>query len=176
VRAVTLSSLGACLLSDNGAVSCNTSAIITPPSGGTYKQIMVANDVLAALDDTGMPYFYGAVFPTGVYSEVTANGNIVGAVRSDGAAVVIHSTTSVRTGSYVHLALDNVNDACAIDRSGEISCWRTSGDAGVPFASLPTGPFMQIVGAYSAFCALRASGTTACWASAGIQVDVPAGW
>ena len=50
---------------------------------------MVANDVLAAFDDTGMPYFYGAVFPTGVYSEVTANGYLVGAVRSDGAAVVI---------------------------------------------------------------------------------------
>jgi hypothetical protein len=39
---------------------------------------------------------------------------------------------------------------------------------------LPAGPFVQIVGGDTSFCALRRSGTTACWGDH--DIVVPAGW
>jgi hypothetical protein len=176
VRSVTVSSVGVCRLFLDGSLACDTG--ITRPTGSLYLQIAASEDVLAALDAPRAVFFPSVTFPTGTYDEVAANdGRRVGAVRDDdGAVVTFHGTTQmVHTGSFAHVALDGANRACAIGTTGEVTCWSIDASAPAPgFASLPSGPFLQIVGAKASFCALRPTGTTACWGDQAI--DVPAGW
>ena len=99
------------------------------------------------------------------------------AVRSDGTAVSIVADADpiVKSGSFVHIALDYVGRACALDRAGEVTCWIAAPIQNpAPLGALPAGPFVQIVGAESTFCALRATGTTTCWGD--YPVEVPPGW
>jgi hypothetical protein len=175
LRAATLSRYGSCALHEDGSVTCSAT-ISPPPSGHTFTQIAASEDLVAALDTAGVPYLENATFPAGVYTEIAASGaRRVAAVRSDGAAVSIFTTsTVVKTGSFAHVAVDDSGRACALDAAGAISCWLLSGAAGAPFADLPAGPFVRIVGAYSTFCALRATGTTACWGDT--AVSAPDGW
>jgi hypothetical protein len=184
LRTVTVSSAGMCRLYLDGSIVCDTG--VAPPTGSLFLQIAASEDVLAAIDATGVVYFPSVTFPTGPYEEVTANdGRKVGAIRADGAVVTFDGTTqTVHTGSYAHLAsgdpgphlaLDDAGRACAIATTGEVSCWAIDSGATAPsFATLPSGPFIQIVGAKASFCALRPTGTTACWGDQAI--NVPAGW
>jgi len=175
LRAATLSRYGSCALHDDGSVTCG--ALVSPPPGGhSFSQIVASEDLEAAIDTAGVPSLDNATFPAGLYTEIAAsNARRVAAVRSDGAAVSIFvNSTIVKMGSFAHVAVDDSGRACALDAAGAITCWSTSGAAAVPFSDLPAGPFVRIVGAYSTFCALRATGTTACWGDA--RVDVPAGW
>jgi len=150
---------------------------IAPPAGPHYTQIAASEDYLAALDASGAPSFPNVSFPFGVYTEITANDvRKGGAIRSDGAAVTfVRSSLTVRTGTYVHVALDDLGRACAIDGAGELTCWLADpASSAATLTGLPAGPFVQIVGASASFCALRSAGTTACWGDPAIAV--PAGW
>ena len=175
LRSVTVSSAGMCRLSLDGNLVCDTG--VTPPSGGLFLQIAASEDALAARNATGSVFFPNVTFPPGAYQEVTANdGRRVGAVSEEGTLVTFHGTTQmVRAGSYAHVALDNAGRVCTLDTTGEVGCWSIdSSTAAPPFASLPSGPFQQIVGAKASFCALRPTGTTVCWGDQAI--NVPAGW
>jgi hypothetical protein len=176
LRAATLSRYGSCALHDDGSVTCSAS-ITPPPSGHSFTQIAASEDLVAAIDTAGVPSLENnATFPAGVYTEIAASGaRRVAAIRSDGAAVSIFGTsTVVKTGSFAHVAVDDSGRACALDGAGAITCWSLSGATAAPFGDLPSGPFVRIVGAYSTFCALRATGTTTCWGD--VAVSVPAGW
>jgi hypothetical protein len=176
LAAVTVSDYGRCLLHADGSVGCDT-PIIAPPAGPHYTQIAASEDYLAALDASGAPSFPNVSFPSGVYTEITANDvRKGGTIRSDGAAVTfIRSSLVVKPGTYVHVALDDLGRACAIDGAGELTCWLAdTASSAAAFTGLPPGPFVQIVGANASFCALRSAGTTACWGDQAIAV--PAGW
>ena len=132
---------------------------------------------MAALDVAGVPYYPLRTFPDGRYIDIASNdAGHVAAVRSDGTAVTMDQAGNpvLRPGSFTHIAVDYYGRSCALDGSGEVTCW--AGDSGVTLAKLtpPAGPFVQIVGATTAFCAIRTTGTTVCFGDA--PVDVPPGW
>lgn len=178
--AVAVSRFGTCTLTVDGAVSCSGIDTTGMPASARYKQISASEDLLAALDEDGNAFLPYRTFPAGAYTEVVTNdARQVGAVRTDGAVVFfpVRSPTVpvIKTGSFVHLALDYTGDACAIDRAGEITCWPDQ-DTPVPLAAsdLPRGPFTAIVGADVSFCALRQMGTTVCWGRD--TIEVPPDW
>ncbi len=178
--AVAVSRFGTCALTVAGALSCSGIDITGLPANAHYKQIAASEDLLAALDEDGNAFFPYLTLPAGVYTEVVTNdARQFGAVRTDGAVVYfpVRSPTVpiIKPGSFVHLALDYAGDACAIDRAGEITCWPDQGTP-VPLGAsdLPRGPFTAIVGAEVSFCALRRTGTTACWGRD--MIEVPPDW
>jgi len=178
LAAIVLSNYGVCTLGTNGAVTCASGFASLPPTTVGYTKILASENTIAALDVTGVPHYRQFSFPAGVYTDITTNDNArVGAVRSDGTAVTIVGGDNMVTkaGSFRHIALDYLGRACALDASGEVTCWPIETAVGLP-ADLtpPAGPFVQIIGAESTFCALRATGTTACWGDS--QIDLPAGW
>ncbi|HEX3905514.1 MAG TPA: hypothetical protein VH853_22005 [Polyangia bacterium] len=177
LEAIVLSDYGVCTLGTNGAVTCASDFVGLPPTTVGYTKILAAENVIAALDVTGVPHYPQVSFPAGVYTDIATNDNArVGAVRSDGTAVTFVGGAMVtKAGSFRHLALDYAGRACALDASGEITCWPiVESTAGFPDLTPPAGPFVQIVGAESTFCALRATGTTACWGD--VPIDLPDGW
>jgi hypothetical protein len=178
LRAVVVSFAGACKLGLDGSTECDL-PIHTVPNPPPYVQIALSDDALFGLDTTGVPSFPQTTFPPGTYTELAANnGYRIGAIRSDGAAVTFlpaGQNMLLRSGTYLHLALDDSGRACSIDKTGALSCWLVdSASTAALFTDLPTGPFVQIVGGGASFCALRASGTTACWGDQ--EIIVPAGW
>jgi hypothetical protein len=176
LRAATLSRYGSCALHTDSSVTCGNE-ITALPSGHSYAQIVASEDIEGGIDTAGNPNFQFVTFPSGVYTEMSASGaRRVAAVRADGIVVYAFGrmTPLMRTGSFVHVAVDDSGRVCALDAAGAVTCWLLSGATGDPFTNLPAGPFVSVVGAYSTFCALRASGTTACWGDT--AVDVPPGW
>jgi hypothetical protein len=177
LRAAVVSFAGACRLGLDGSAECDL-GIYTVPTPPPYVQIVLSDDNLFGLDTTGVPSFPQITFPPGIYTELAANNAYrIGAVRLDGTAVTFLTAgqSMLRSGSYLHLALDYSGRACGIDRAGALSCWLIdSTSTATLFTNLPTGPFVQIVGGGASFCALRASGTTACWGDQ--EIVVPAGW
>jgi len=175
LRAVSVSPWGACKLAMDGTVACDNGISLVSPTP-PYVEIVVSDDALFGLEQTGVPSFAFATFSPGSYTEITANvGYRLGAIRSDGTAVTTTGSAMTRSGSYLHLAVDSVGRACAIDQTGNLNCWisQTTSTASL-FASLPPGPFAQIVGGGASFCALRATGTSACWGDQ--EIVVPEGW
>lgn len=171
-----VSDYGTCTLAVDRSASC--SSFLTPlPVGPHYTSVLLSEDFPVGLDDTGTVFMPFGAFPAGVYVEITTNNaERIGAVRNDGTAVSRLGTDMVvMPGSFTHLALDDSGRACGIDATGEISCWQAfSGSTAPPITTVPAGPYVQIIGGSTTFCALRRSGTTTCW---GDQViDVPAGW
>jgi hypothetical protein len=176
LRAVAVSFAGVCQLGLDGSTECDV-PIYTVPTPPPYLQIALSDDALFGLDRAGVPSFPYATFPAGIYTELAANnGYRIGAIRSDGTAVTfLAQDMLLRSGSYLHLALDDAGRACGIDAAGVLSCWLADPTStAAPFTHLPTGPFVKIVGGGASFCALRASGTTACWGDQ--EIIVPAGW
>jgi hypothetical protein len=178
LKAIVVSIWGTCTLDSKGAVACAPEFVSTPVSAVPYTKILASEDQIAALDEAGVPHYPNDTFPAGVYLDIGTNDNFrVGAVRSDGTAVSIVSNADpiLKSGSFVHIALDYVGRACALDRAGEVTCWIAAPIQNpAPIGALPAGPFVQIVGAESTFCGLRATGTTTCWGD--YPVDVPPGW
>ena len=176
IRDGTISNYGKCVLAADGGLRCDQ-PIVTPPLPGDYARIAASEDYVFALDAAGTPLFPQTSFPAGTYKEITANDvRRVGAIRADGAVVIFEiSTENDRPGPYAHLALDHLGRACALDGAGEVRCWiAQQSSSATPFASLPAGPFVQIVGGNASLCALRSSGTTACWGDQ--TIVVPPSW
>jgi hypothetical protein len=178
LRAAAVSFAGACQLGLDGSAECDL-GIYTVPTPPPYVQIVLSDDNLFGLDSAGVPSFRLATFPPGIYTELAANNAYrIGAVRSDGTAVTFWPAGEnmlLRSGTYLHLALDDAGRACGIDEAGALSCWLAdAASTAVLFTNLPTGSFVQIVGGGASFCALRASGTTVCWGDQ--EIIVPAGW
>lgn len=178
LKEVTISAFSRCALHTDGAVTCTS--IVAPAAGPRFTHIEISEDTLATLDDAGHPSFGAYTFPAGVYKEIVVNdARRVGALRADGTAVVALATPTLASnpGPFVHVAVDYAGHACALDAAGEIDCWTDPANDGGGVPSLgtpPAGPFVQIVGGETTFCALRATGTTVCFGS--VAVDVPAGW
>jgi hypothetical protein len=176
LEAVVLSQFGTCTLDATGAVSCGQQIRSVPPSSQVWARILPSEQLVAALDVNGAPYYPYDTFPDGTYLDIAANdAQRVGAIRSDGTAVtIIPGTTVEKSGTFTHIALDYSGRACAIDASGEVTCWAAEANVSMPAFTPPPGPFVQIAGAESTFCAVRTTGTTVCFGDH--AVSVPAGW
>jgi hypothetical protein len=177
LSAVIVSNYGTCTLDVKGALSCAYGFAPLPPASRVWARILPSEDVLAALDVTGAPYYPYVTFPSGTYVDIAANdARRVAAVRSDGTVVAVHANLDpvVRTGSFTRVAVDYAGDACALDRAGAITCWPVDSPDGAPPLTPPQGAFADIAGAESTFCAVRTTGTTACFGQG--KFDVPAGW
>lgn len=177
LKAVVLSTSGTCSLDTQGAVTCDTGIQSTPPATSVYAKILASEDSVMSLDVAGVPRFPPQSFPDGVYVDIATNdATRAGAVRSDGTAVATFGGTQVvKAGSFTHIALDYGGRACALDADGAVTCWIVDTAANpTPIDDPPAGPFVQIVGAETTFCAIRTTGTTACWGDH--SVAVPAGW
>ncbi|HVV53045.1 MAG TPA: hypothetical protein VHO06_25530, partial [Polyangia bacterium] len=177
LRAIATSIFGLCTLDATGAVACGT-AFVAPPATGVYARIVASEELAGALDVAGVPFYPYATFPAGTYVDIAANdARHVAAVRSDGAAVFLGpgpGAPTVRSGSFTHAAVDYNGRGCAIDAAGAITCWASAADGGVPAPTPPAGTFVQIAGATETFCAVRTSGTTACFGDT--PIEAPAGW
>jgi hypothetical protein len=178
LKAIVISIWGTCTLDSKGTVACGPEFVPMPASAIPYTKILASEEQIAALDEAGVPSYPNDTFPPGTYLDIGTNDNDrVGAVRSDGTAVSIVADADpiVKSGSFVHIALDYVGRACALDRAGQVTCWIAAPIQNpAPLGALPAGPFVQIVGATSSFCALRDTGTTTCWGDD--PIDVPPGW
>ena len=177
LKAIIVSDYGICTLDSQGAAACDHRVSGAPPSSGVYARILASEINVAALDVAGVPYYPLRTFPDGRYIDIASNdAGHVAAVRSDGTAVTMDQAGNpvLRPGSFTHIAVDYYGRSCALDGAGEVTCW--AGDSGVTLAALtpPAGPFVQIVGATTAFCAIRTTGTTACFGD--VPIDVPPGW
>ncbi|HEY4394896.1 MAG TPA: hypothetical protein VGP64_12585 [Polyangia bacterium] len=176
LKAVILSEFGTCTLSVAGGVSCQPQVSGAPPASRAWARILPSETLVAALDVNGAPYYPYQTFPAGTYVDIAANDNQrVGAVRSDGTAVAIGPAgTSEKPGTFSRIAVDYSGRACAIDASGEVTCWAVDSSSSLPALTPPQGPFVQIAGAESTFCAVRTTGTTVCFGDH--PISIPAGW
>jgi hypothetical protein len=177
LRAVILSNYGTCTLDAKGALSCTYGFVALPPAAQVWARILPSENVMAALDVTGAAYYPYVTFPSGTYVDIAANdARRVAAVRADGTAVAFHANLNpvMRLGSFTHVAVDYAGDACALDRAGAITCWPVDAPDGAPPLTPPPGSFVAIVGAERTFCAVRATGTTACFGQG--TFAIPTGW
>jgi|SRR5579871_1087828 len=169
---VTYAALGA----ENG-----TLFIEALPAGFHYTRIVIDENHLVGLDDAGLVHAGKGSLPSGTFVDLAfARGPLLGLVRSDGAVVTLDPylaeppPPTVHAGSFTMVGLDSSGHVCALDRAGALSCWLDATSTAQPFANVPSGSFVQILGSADGFCALRATGTTVCWSD--VPIDPPPGW
>lgn len=177
LKAITTSIFGICALDTNAAITACDANLTAPPASGVYAEILPSELYVAALDVAGVPFEPTFTGPTGTYVDLAVNdAHRVAAVRSDGAVVASSSGQApvIQLGSFTHVAVDYQGRACAIDSSGELTCFPIESSPSPPALTPPAGPFVRIAGGESTFCAVRPTGTTACFGD--VPIDVPPGW
>jgi hypothetical protein len=148
------------------------------PSQGRLIDLAVGHAVAGVLDDAGnvsaWSYAGGNVEQqTGSWRQIAAQGIAAGATRfcgiDGGGAIDCWSWSpqfqltelGAPSGTFVQLALDSIDAACALDHMREIVCWDTANRPA--YEQLPEGPFKQLAAGYFGLCAIRADDTLLCW-------------
>ena len=135
---------------------------------GSFRQIRASGFDLYGIDTAGQlhgPAYRIDSFPTGRYTFVALNNNLVCAIRED--ARIFCGPTEVpppADAGYLQVAMNHdPGNACALRSDGRLACWGMRPNVAV--VSPPDGTFTAIAGSDHSFCAIRTDGTTACWTS-----------
>ena len=136
-------------------------------------QLDVGTGVAVGLGPDGSAVWWGNTGGTfrsrqGPFSEVSAGGDTVCALSTDGSAECWRGTTPQGTGATTR-GLTGLTagtyHACAISEEGDAVCWFHSATINQNHgqADAPEGPFLQLSAGDLHNCGVREDGSVACW-------------
>ena len=164
---------GLCVIAEGGAAQCSQNWGLARPIAGTFRDLVIRNDLVFALDASGSAIAPTPQFdlPTGIYTQISASTHELCGLRADHTLACAPNVVpaALIAQHFNQVAVEYYGSMCAIRDDQTIVC--DSMGTATKFEP-PSDKFTRLVALSDGMCGIRIDGTIACFGS---QVAMPPG-